>query len=136
MVVGRKGHPFSRLQEPFQTSFGALCVHQAHHAVLDPSRGVKGHGGLPQSKHLPVQYFCIPCHFYPPTQKEGTSWWQPSHQRPKDSKPVPVSQDNTIPTCWEKRRAGDARIWFTLCFFSPEMLLIPRAAPSRSPSSA
>lgn len=113
--------------------FGALCAIQARCAAPKPSRGVKGHGCSHQANiYLPsISVFHITSTLLP--KKKGLAAQSPETQRLKAS---PCIARHTMPTCWEERRAGDARTWFTLCFLPPEMLLIPRAAPSRSPSSA
>lgn len=107
------------------------------------SRNVKGHR---VSQMLCDRAGCSSCAVFlhppspPPSYSRGRDiLHMAGHQGSKDSMPVSVSQDKTMTTslreCWGEREGQELQGCGSVVFPS-EMLLIPRAAPSRFPLSA
>lgn len=69
--LGGRAAPFPGCGKPFKPFWCFMHAPSTSCCTKAQQRG-EGTRVLPPSKHLPAQYFCVPHHFHPPTQKEGT----------------------------------------------------------------
>lgn len=131
MVLHRKGDFFPWLQKPFQTlSVLRSSQEQAHTVLPDPNRDVKGYG-VSQILHDTAGHSTCTVFLHPPSPPPSYPRSRDiiqvaGHHGPKDSMPVPVSQDKTMTTslrqCWGEREGQEMQGCGSVVFPS-EMLL-------------